>query len=39
MTNDVTDVSNGWLRIKPIPLETKFSNREFTLNGELEVEG
>ncbi|GAB1860313.1 Beta-1,3-glucan-binding protein [Camponotus japonicus] len=39
MTNDVTDVSNGWLRIKPIPLDTKFSNREFTSNGELELEG
>lgn len=38
MTNDVTDVSNGWLRITPIPLETKFSNEEFILNGELEVQ-
>ncbi|EFN62569.1 Beta-1,3-glucan-binding protein [Camponotus floridanus] len=39
MTNDVTDTKNGWLRITPIPLETKFSNEGFILNGELEVEG
>ena len=38
ITNDVTDVSDGRLRIKPILLDTKFGN-DFTSRGSLILEG
>lgn len=38
LTNDVTDVSNGRLRIKPISLETKFG-KDFISHGSLTLEG
>ncbi|KAM0727159.1 Beta-1,3-glucan-binding protein [Formica fusca] len=37
MTNDVTDINDGWLRIKPILLDTKFG-KDFTSHGRLILE-
>lgn len=37
LTNDVTDITNGRLRIKPILTDNKFS-KEFVLHGRLDLE-